>query len=63
MDSDAWRDTKNLYIKLNVGRLFNRIKVIKLKEDYDIAKIHEDFGRMGVIDVMKSAYKLKESEL
>jgi hypothetical protein len=63
LDSDAWFDSKKHYSKLNVGKLFNRIKVIKMKEGYDIAKIQEDFGRQGVIDVMKSAYKLKESEL
>jgi len=63
LDSDAWNDAKKHYAKLNVGKLFNRIKVIKMREDYDIAKIHEEFGRQGVIDVMKSAYKLKESEL
>jgi len=63
LDSDAWFDAKKHYSKLNVGKLFDRIKIIKMKEDYDIAKIHEDFGRQGVVDVMKSAYKLKESEL
>lgn len=63
LDSDAWGDAKKHYTKLNVGKLFNRIKVVKIKEDYDIAKIHEEFGRKGVVDVMKSAYKLKESEL
>ena len=63
LDSDAWFDSKKHYSKLNVGKLFNRIKVIKMKEGYDIAKIQEDFGRQGVINVMKSAYKLKESEL
>jgi DNA primase len=63
LDSDAWNDAKKHYSKLNVGKLFNRIKIIKIKEDYDIAKIHEDFGRKGVIETMESAYKLKESEL
>ena len=63
LDSDAWNDAKKHYSKLNVGKLFDRIKIIKIREDYDIAKIHEDFGREGVIEVMRSAYKLKESEL
>lgn len=63
LDSDAWSDAKKHYSKLNVGKLFDRVKIIKIKEDYDIAKVHEDFGRKGVIEVMRSAYKLKESEL
>lgn len=63
LDSDAWTDSKKHYAKLNVGKLFDRVKIIKIKEDYDISKIHEELGRQGVLDVMRSAYKLKESEL
>lgn len=63
LDSDAWDDAKKHYAKLNVGKLFNRVKIVKLKEGYDIAKIHEDFGREGVVKIMKSGTKLKESEL
>ena len=63
LDSDAWIDAKKHYSHLNVGALFDRIKVIKLDEDYDIAKIHEESGRDGVIKVMKSGIKIKESEL
>jgi DNA primase len=63
MDGDAWKDAKELYSKLNVGKLHGRIKVIKLKPDFDIAKINEDFGRDGVIEVMKSGKFLKESDL
>jgi len=63
LDSDAWGDAKKHYTKLNVGKLFGRIKIIKIKEGYDIAKIHEDFGRDGVVEVMRSGIILKESEL
>lgn len=63
LDDDAWNDAKNHYIKLNVGKLFGRIKIVRMREGYDIAKVYEDFGRQGVIDCMKSGIKLKESEL
>ena len=63
LDSDAMSDAKNHYVKLNVGKLFGRIKIIELEEGYDIAKIHEDFGREGVINVMRNSFKLKESRL
>jgi len=63
LDDDAWENTKKLYFDLNVGKLYGRIRVIKMEEGYDIAKIHEERGRQGVIDVMKSGYKLKESGL
>jgi len=62
LDSDAWKDTKNLYSKLNVGKLFDRIKVIKI-EDGDIAEIQEKYGRNGVIDIMRTSHTLKESIL
>lgn len=63
LDSDAWEDAKNHYSKLNVGKLFDRIKIIKLDDGYDIAKIHEDFGREGVVNVIRNSFKLKESEV
>jgi len=63
LDSDAIDDAKNHYAKLNVGKLFGRIKIIELEEGYDIAKIHEDFGREGVIQSMKSVRNIKESQL
>jgi len=63
LDSDAIDDAKNHYAKLNVGKLFGRIKIIELEEGYDIAKIHEDFGREGVIQAMKSVRNIKESQL
>lgn len=63
LDDDAWEDAKKHYAKLNVGKLFGRIRIVKMKEGYDIAKIHEDFGREGVIECMKSGIILKESEL
>ena len=62
MDSDAWADTKKLYARLNVGKLFGRVRVIKIGSG-DIANTQEDYGRQGVIDVMRTSYELKESEL
>ena len=63
LDSDAWEDAKNHYSKLNVGKLFDRIKIIRLDDGYDIAKIQEDFGREGVVNIMRNSFKLKESQL
>ena len=39
------------------------LKIVKMDGDYDIAKVHEDFGRGGVINVMRNSFKLKESVL
>jgi len=63
LDGDAWRNTKDLYGKLNVGKLHGRVKVVRLKGDDDIADINEKLGRQGVVDVMKNNFVLKESLL
>jgi len=39
LDSDAWEDSKRLYFKLSGGRLYGRIKVVKLPDGKDIADL------------------------
>ncbi len=63
LDADGWKDAKELYVKLNVGSLHGRVKIVKLDGDYDIAKINEDYGREGVIKSMRNSFRLKESLL
>jgi DNA primase len=61
LDDDAWDRAKQIYSQLNVGRLHGKVKIIKMREGYDISKVNEDFGREGVVDVLRSSFKLKES--
>jgi len=63
LDDDAWVRAKQIYSQLNVGRLHGRVKIIKMNDGYDISKVNEEFGRQGVVDVLKSSFKLKESSL
>jgi len=63
LDDDAWDRAKQIYSQLNVGRLYNKVKIIKMKYGYDISQVNEEFGRDGVIDVLKSSFKLKESSV
>lgn len=63
LDDDAWTRAKQIYTQLNVGRLYGKVKIIKMKDGYDISKVNEDFGREGVVDVLKSSFKLKESSI
>jgi hypothetical protein len=37
LDGDAWEDAKRLYFKLSGGKLYGRIKVVKLPVESDIA--------------------------
>ena len=59
-DGDAWKDSVELYKKLNSGKLYNRVKIIKLPEKYDISLIYQVFGKEGLIKILKNSFKLKE---
>lgn len=63
LDGDAENDAKELYRLLNIGRLRNRIKIVILPEDLDISLINEKYGSNGVLHYLKTARKIKESEL
>ncbi len=61
LDSDAYNDAVNLYKKLNSTKLHNRVLIIKLPDGYDISDINQRLGKKGVIDVLSTAKKIKES--
>lgn len=44
LDGDAYADAEKLYYKLNGGRLFNKIWMVKLPEDKDIADLCGDYS-------------------
>lgn len=43
LDGDAWADAEKLYYKLNGGKLFGKIWVVKLPEDKDIADLQGNY--------------------
>jgi len=53
LDGDAKEDAKNLYQKLNNGRLSGNIRICIPPLDYDPSKIHELRGRRGIIALLK----------
>jgi DNA primase len=42
LDADAWTNALELYHRLNGGKLYNRIKIIKLEDDKDVAELRGD---------------------
>jgi len=44
LDSDAWSDAVNLYHNLNGGRLYGKVKIIKLTGDDDVADLRGDIS-------------------
>ena len=63
LDSDAYNDSVKLYKKLNSTKLMDRVLIIKLPEGYDISDVNQKLGKKGVIDVLGTAKKIKESLL
>lgn len=58
LDSDAEKDAENLYRTLFYTPIGHLVKLVILPEDYDIAKIHQDFGRREVIRTLRTAKRL-----
>lgn len=52
LDADAWQNAVNLYHELNGGKLYGRIKIIKLPDDKDTADLR------GQVD--EYYYKMRE---
>jgi len=44
LDSDAWADAVKLYHNLNGGRLYGKVKIIKLTGDADVADLRGDIN-------------------
>jgi DNA primase len=44
LDADAWQDAVKLYHNLNGGRLYGKIKIIKLTGDADVADLRGDIS-------------------
>jgi DNA primase len=61
LDDDAIEDAERLYQKLNTGirDKEKRVKMVYMPKDYDISKINEEYGRKGVMKIIKTARHLK----
>jgi DNA primase len=53
LDSDAWEDSKKLYFKLSGGKLYGRIKVVKLPDGKDIADLRGEIKPEYYIELEK----------
>lgn len=63
LDSDAYTDAIKLYKKLNSTKLIGRVFIVKLPDGYDISDVNQKLGKKGVVNVLSSAKKIKESLL
>lgn len=51
LDGDAWENSLNLYHKINIGRLFNKVFLVKLPKDKDIADLNGDISNFSKIQI------------
>lgn len=58
LDGDAFENVKVLYKTLNIGKLYNRIRYIPTSIELDPSKIHELYGKKGIIDHLRNARQL-----
>ena len=55
LDDDAIKDARGIQRELNVDRLEGRVKLCMLPEGYDPSKINEEYGRKGIIDLLRTS--------
>ena len=63
LDADAHVDALKLYKRLNSTTLRNRVLIIHMPERFDIADVHQKLGSQGVVKLLTTAKKIKESLL
>lgn len=63
LDGDAYENAKVLYKTLNIGKLYGRIRYIPLNVDLDPSKIHELYGKIGIVNHIRNAVQIEEYKL
>ena len=63
LDADAYQDALKLYKRLNSTRLRNKVLIIKMPDRFDIADVHQKLGCKGIVKLLSTARKIKESLL
>lgn len=51
LDGDAWLDAQKLFHKLNTGKLFGNVWIVRLPDDNDIADLKGDFTNLKKIQL------------
>jgi DNA primase len=60
LDGEAKKDAESVYKKLNNLHLYNRVKIIYLKEEFDTSLIYEKYGNRGIKTILNTATQLNE---
>lgn len=63
LDDDAYDDALIVYKELNIGILYNRIKICIPPVNYDPSLIYKKMGNDGIVKLLRNSKFLKESVL
>jgi hypothetical protein len=62
-EEKVWNTAKKIYSKINIGKMYGRVKIIKLRDGMDIGEVQEKYGRKGVVEALRTFFTIKESKL
>tara|TARA_B100001287_G_scaffold276832_1_gene289866 strand:- start:2708 stop:3655 length:948 start_codon:yes stop_codon:yes gene_type:complete len=63
LDNDAEKDAINLYKKLDSTKLNGRVLMVCMPKRFDLSDVHQRLGSKGVIKLITTAKRIKESLL
>ena len=63
LDEDAYDDAIRIYKGLNVGRLYNKIKLCVPPYGHDPSSIYQNSGNKGIINLLRTSKRIPEFEL
>ena len=63
LDNDAEKDAINLYKKLDSTKLNGRVLMVYMPKRFDLSDVHQKLGSKGVINLITTAKRIKESLL
>lgn len=63
LDNDAEKDAVNLYRRLNSTKLNGRVLIVYMPKRFDLSDVHQRLGSKGVIKLITTAKRIKESLL
>lgn len=61
LDSDAYQDALQLYKRLDVGDLKDRVKLCVPKDGFDPSLIYQKEGKNGILNLLRTTHRVKES--
>jgi len=63
LDNDAEKDALNMYKKLDSTKLNGRVLMVYMPKRFDLSDVHQKLGSKGVIKLITTAKRIKESLL